>query len=128
MAPLSGDLWVYSTAYFCWVFFTLFLLLVHHDILNTFYYVTRHCICKIYCINNLFEIRFHHRWFIFSFCLGGEGDDRGWDGWMASPTQWTWVWASSKSWWWTGKPGVLQATGSQRVGYDWVTELNWGAV
>ena len=38
---------------------------------------------------------------------GGEGDDRGWDGWMASPTQWTWVWASSGSWWWTGKPGML---------------------
>ena len=56
---------------------------------------------------------------------GGEGDDRGWDGWMASPTRWTWVWASSGSWWWTGKPGVLQSMGSQRVGHDWVTELNW---
>ena len=57
---------------------------------------------------------------------GGEGDDRGWDGWMASPTQWTWVWASSGSWWWTGKPGVLQSMESQRVGHNWVTELNWG--
>ena len=56
---------------------------------------------------------------------GGEGDDRGWDGWMASPTQWTWVWASSGSWWWTGKPGVLQSTGLQRVGHDWATELNY---
>ena len=56
---------------------------------------------------------------------GGEGDNRGWDGWMASLTQWTWVWASSRSWWWTGKPGVLQSTGLQRVRYDWVTELNW---
>ena len=56
---------------------------------------------------------------------GGEGDNGGWDGWMASPTQWTWVWASSGSWWWTGKPGVLQSVGSQRVGHDWVTELNW---
>ena len=46
------------------------------------------------------------------------------DGWMASPTQWTWVWASSGSWWWTGKPGVLQSMGLQRVGHDWVTELN----
>ena len=55
---------------------------------------------------------------------GGEGDVRGWDGWMASPT-WTWIWASSGSWWWTGRPGVLQSTGSQRVGHDWVTELNW---
>ena len=44
---------------------------------------------------------------------GGEGDDRGWDGWMASPTWWTWVWVSSGSWWWTGKPGILQSMGSQ---------------
>ena len=54
---------------------------------------------------------------------GGEGDDRGWDGWMASPTQWTWVWVGSGSWWWTGKPGVLQSMGSQRVRHNWVTEL-----
>ena len=53
---------------------------------------------------------------------GGEGDDRGWDGWMASLTQWTWVWASSRSWWWTGKPGVLLFMGLQRVRHDWVTE------
>ena len=50
---------------------------------------------------------------------GGEGDDRGWDGWMASPTRWTWVWASCMSWWWTGKPNVLQSTGSQRVIHGW---------
>ena len=56
---------------------------------------------------------------------GGEGDDRGWDGWMASPTQWTWVWVNSGSWWWTGRPGVLWFMGSQRVGQDWATELNW---
>ena len=56
---------------------------------------------------------------------GGEGDNRGWDGWMASLTRWTWVWASSQSWRWTGKPGVLQSIGSQRVGHDWVIELNW---
>ena len=58
---------------------------------------------------------------------GGEGDDRGWDGWMASPTWWTWVWVwvNSGSWWWTGKPGVLWFMGSQRVGHDWATELNW---
>ena len=54
----------------------------------------------------------------------GEGDDRGWDGWMASPTQWTWVWVNSGSWWWTGRPGVLQSMGSQRVRCDWATELN----
>ena len=55
----------------------------------------------------------------------GGGDDRGWDGWMASLTRWTWVWASSGSWWWTGKLGVLQYMGLQRVGHDWVTELKW---
>ena len=55
----------------------------------------------------------------------GEGDDRGWDDWMASPTQWTWVWVDSRSWWWTGRPGMLQFMGSQRVGHDWATELNW---
>ena len=56
---------------------------------------------------------------------GGETDDRGWDGWMASLTQWTWVWVNSGSWWWTGRPGVLRFIGSQRVDHDWVTELNW---
>ena len=56
---------------------------------------------------------------------GGEGYDRGWDGWMASLTWWTWVWASPRSWWWTGRPGVLQSMVSQRVRSDWVTELNW---
>ena len=56
---------------------------------------------------------------------GGEGDDRGWDGWMASPTRWTWVWVNSGSWWWTGRPGMLRFMGSQRVRNDWVTELNW---
>ena len=67
----------------------------------------------------------------------GEGADRGWDGWMASSTRWTWVWANSGRWWWTGKPGMLQSTGSQRIGHDLVTEqqqqlachkkiLSWG--
>ena len=56
---------------------------------------------------------------------GGEGDGRGWDGWMASPIQWTWVWVGSGIWCWTGRPGVLQLMGSQRVGHDLVTELNW---
>ena len=56
---------------------------------------------------------------------GGKGDDRGWDGWMASLTQWTWVWVDSRSWWWTGRPGVLQSMEWQRVGHDWATELNW---
>ena len=57
--------------------------------------------------------------------VGGDGNDREWDGWMASLIGWTWVWTSSRSWWWTGKPGVLQSMGSQRVGHDWTTELNW---
>ena len=54
-----------------------------------------------------------------------KGDDRGWDGWMASPTRWTWFWIRSESWWWTGKHDVLQSIGSQRVGRDGTTELNW---
>ena len=57
--------------------------------------------------------------------VGGEGDDRGWDGWMASPTRWTLVWVNSGSWWWTGRPDMLWSMGSQRVGHDWATELNW---
>ena len=56
---------------------------------------------------------------------GGEGDDRGWDGWMASPTWWMWVWVNSRSWWWTGRPGVLWFMGLQRVRHDWATEMNW---
>ena len=56
---------------------------------------------------------------------GGEGDGRGWDDWMASPTQWTWVWVNSWSWWWTWRPEMLQSMGSQRVGHDWETELKW---
>ena len=57
--------------------------------------------------------------------LRAEGEGRGWDGWMASLTQWTWVWVNSRSWWWTGRPGVLQFMKLQRVGHDWETELNW---
>ena len=56
---------------------------------------------------------------------GGEGDDRGNDGCMASLTQWTWVWVDSWNWWWTGMPGVLRLMGLQRVGHNWATELNW---
>ena len=57
--------------------------------------------------------------------MGGEGDDRGWHGWTESRTQWRWVWVSSGSWWWTGRPRMLQSMGLQRVGHDWVMELNW---
>ena len=61
--------------------------------------------------------------------MPGEGGNRGWDGWLASPTQWTWVWANSaRSSWRTGKPGVLQSMGSQRVRHDWAAELNWELV
>ena len=64
-------------------------------------------------------------WCLERLKVVGEGDDRGWDGWMASPTQWTWVWVSSGRWWRTGKPGILQSMGSQRVRHcDW-TELFW---
>ena len=57
---------------------------------------------------------------------GGEGGDRGWDDWIAAPpTQWTWVWVNSGSWWWTRRPGELQSMGSQRVRHNWATELNW---
>ena len=55
----------------------------------------------------------------------GEGDNRRWDGWIGSPTQWTWVWVNSGSWWCTGRPGVLRFMGSQRVRHGWVIELNW---
>ena len=55
---------------------------------------------------------------------GGEGDNRGWDGWVSSWTRWTWVWVNSGKWWWTGRPGMLRFMGSQRVGHAWVTELN----
>ena len=56
---------------------------------------------------------------------GGEGDDRGRDGWMASPTRCTWIWVNSRSWWWTGRPGVLWLMGLQRVRHNWATELDW---
>ena len=60
--------------------------------------------------------------------VGGEGDDRGWDGWMASPTQWTWVWVNFGSWWRTGRPALLQSKGLYRVGHVWATELNWAEI
>ena len=64
-------------------------------------------------------------WCLERLKAGGEGDDRGWDDWIASLSRWTWIWASSRSWWWTGKPGMLQFMGLQRVEHDWATELNW---
>ena len=64
-------------------------------------------------------------WWWEGLMAGGEGDDREWDGWMASPTRWTWLCVNSGSWWWTGRPGVLRFTGSQRVKHDRATETNW---
>ena len=64
-------------------------------------------------------------WFLEGLGARGEGDDRGWDGWIASLTWWTWDSVNSGSWWWTGKPGVLQSMGLQRIIHDWATELKW---
>ena len=64
-------------------------------------------------------------WLIWKDPDAGEGDNRGWNGWMASPTQWMWVRVNSGSWWWTGRPGVLQSMGLQRLRHNWATELNW---
>ena len=64
-------------------------------------------------------------WCLEGLGTRGEGDDRGWDGWMASLTRWTWVWVNSGSWCWTGRPGVLRFMGSQRVGHNWVTDVIW---
>ena len=61
----------------------------------------------------------------FGHLMGREENDEGWDGWMASLTKWTWVWVNSRSCEWTGKPGVLQSMGLQRVRHDWMAELNW---
>ena len=71
----------------------------------------------------MWRVHWKRLWCWEGLGAGEEGDDRGWDGWMASPTRWTWVWVNSGSWWWTGRPGVLQFMGSHRVGHDWATEL-----
>ena len=77
-------------------------------------------------VNTSWELTHWKRlWCWEGFGAGGEGDNRGWDGWMASLTRWTWVWVNSGSWWWTGRPIMLRFTGSQRVRPDWATELNW---
>ena len=67
-------------------------------------------------------------WYLEGLGAGREGDDRGWDGWIASATRWTWVWVNSRSWWWTRRPGMLRFMGLQRVRFDWATELNWTEV
>ena len=68
---------------------------------------------------------FERPWCWERLWAGGEEDDRGWDGWMASPTQWTWDWVNFRTWLWTGRPGMLQPMGLQRVRYNWAIELNW---
>ena len=75
------------------------------------------------CCEELTHLRWP--WCCERLKAGGEGEGRGWDGLMASPTQWTWVWVNSDSWWRTGRPGVLHLMGSQSVEHDWATELNW---
>ena len=68
---------------------------------------------------------FERPWFWVRLKAGGEADHRGWEGWMTSLTLWICIWASSRSWCWTGKPGVLPSMGSHRVGHNWTTELIW---
>ena len=105
---------------FFFFFFTYYLLVLHpQDFLNpldcTFIYLT-----------TTYQLTHWKRlWCWEGLGARGEGDDRGWDGWMASLTRWTWVWVNSGSWWRTGRPGVLRFMGSQRVGYDWATDLIW---
>ena len=88
---------------------------------GTTYHMVTTCFTLYYTYNS-FELRL---WCWEGLGAGGKGDDRGWDGWMAYLTRWTWVWVNSRSWWWTGRPGVLRFKGSQRVGHNWATELNW---
>ena len=88
------------------------------------YSSVRWAFCPVYeCRGELTHLK--RPWCWERLKVGGEGNDRGWDGWMASWTQWMWVWVNSGSWWWTGRPDMLQSMGSQRVRHDWVTELNW---
>ena len=90
----------------------------HYDFICIFLMATLATSCK--------ELtRWKRLWCWEGLGAGGERDDRGWDGWMASLTWWTWVWDNSGSWWWTGRPGVLRFMRSQRVGYNWVTDLIW---
>ena len=96
--------------------FDLHFLFLNWSIIDLQYYVSFRCTAKWF--------DFIKPWCWETVKAGGEGDNRGWDGWMASPTRWTWVWASSGSWWRTGKPGMLQFMGSQIAGQD-MPELNW---
>ena len=104
----------YMYIIYCWV--PLLSTWIYHNIFNW--------LCPK-CSNTLATwceelTRWKRPWFWERLKAGGQGDNR-WDGWMASPTRWTWVWASSGSWWWTGKPGVLQSMGSQ----SWTRLSDW---
>ena len=90
----------------------------------TFYLGVRKHLVRIMEIQRCILTHLKRTW-CWERLRAGEGDNRGWDGWMASPTQWTWVWVGSGNWWWTGRPGVLQFMESQRVRHDWMAELNW---
>ena len=81
---------------------------------------------KLQCFGHLMQwTDLFEKTLILERLKAGEGDDRGWDDWVASLTQWTWIWVNTGCWWWRGKPGVLQSMGSQRIGHDWATQLNW---
>ena len=82
-----------------------------------------HCIICYLIVSSIAINSLEKTWCCEGLGAGGEGDDRRWDGWMASLTRWAWVWVNSGSWWWTGRPGVLWFLGSQRVRHEWVTEL-----
>ena len=93
--------------------------------MQCYYYDLSHVSAFKKCSSTLNLTHWKRPWCWEGLGAGGEGDDRGWDGWMASLTWWIWVWVNSGSWWWTGRPGMLQFMGSQRLGHDWATELNW---
>ena len=122
-----------------------------HPLLSSWYsYICSLCLCLYFCFaNRITYTTFHWKdwcwswnsntlatsceelthwkrpWYWEGLGEGGEGDNRGWDGWMASLTQRTWVWVNFGSWWWTGGPDTLHFMGTQRVGHDWAIELNW---
>ena len=113
----------FTNSFSCWPFFFL-----QYNLLLTFYswIFMEGLILKLQYFGHLMRRTdsWKRPWW-WERLKAGEEDDRGWDGWKASLTWWAWVWASSGSWWWTGRPGVLQSMGLQRVRYNYVTELNW---
>ena len=101
----------------------------HKAFLLSHHYYQLCCLWVFMCMSSMhmhtqfyWELKGPRAWCWERLKARGEGKDRGWDGWMASPTQWTWVWVNSRSWWWTGKPGLLQSMGSQRFRHNWATE------